>query len=434
KELPDKENFFKDIIENHENPDLLMFKGFIYSSLRNEHVIKELDDLNINEIYWIYKKIDDMKANTRDKNFYKLIGSVFVENLNKCNQEQKNICTPEILNMLKSEINCNLLTTNELYDSLLKNEFFNKLVKLNIDEINTIRMKIESRKKQLQKYCEFDFLIDEFSSNNRFENFLKGGVYEPFFWNSKQLSPEEKDIIKNKWLNKIDKLIDLEKKTNMNDYIDRLLTISESLRQNELFTPEILSIFSEDLKIEREKRKDYLNDNGPIHSLIDSTNISDNAKKEFNKRRLKILGQEEISTPEPSPEPSPDYSTKINNLRNEIDNIDFSNILNLADGNDLHQKITNSNIPKEEIAKLQQLREDKLNELVKKQYDELNNTINNSRNVDDLSKLENDLSNNNLLTNEQKNNLLSSINAKKDEIKNESEFTSLQNLISEETD
>ncbi|CAG8800267.1 16376_t:CDS:1, partial [Cetraspora pellucida] len=144
--------------------------------------------------------------------------------------------------------------------------------------------------------------------------------------------------------------------------------------------------------------------------------------------------QEEISTPEPSPEPSPDYSTEINNLRNEIDNVDLSNILNLADGNDLHQKITNSNMPKEDIAKLQQLREDKLNELVKKQYDELNNTINNSRNVDDLSKIENELSNNNLLTNKQKNNLLSSINAKKDEIKNESEFDSLQKLISEETD
>ncbi|CAG8622537.1 3054_t:CDS:1, partial [Cetraspora pellucida] len=44
KELLNKENFFKDIIENLKNPDLLMFKGFIYSSLRNKHVIKELDD------------------------------------------------------------------------------------------------------------------------------------------------------------------------------------------------------------------------------------------------------------------------------------------------------------------------------------------------------------------------------------------------------
>ncbi|CAG8714861.1 6914_t:CDS:2, partial [Cetraspora pellucida] len=346
----------------------------------------------------------------------------------------KNICVPEILKMLETEIDCNTLTTEGIYNSLFKNEYFNKLVKFDIDEINAIHNQIEKRKESLQKSCDINFLIDKFSTNNRFENFMDGGIYEKFFWNSKPFSENEKKIITNKWIENMERLIKLEKKTNMNQYIGRLLTIEEALKNNQLFIPDSSNLFLEDLKFEKEKRKDYLNDNGPIHLLINSTNISDKAKDDFNKRRLKILGQEEISTPEPSPEPSPDYSTEFNNLRNEIENINLSNILNLADGNDLYQKITNLNIPKEDIAKLQKLREDKLNELVEKQYNELNNIINNSRNIDDLSKIENELSNNNLLTNEQKNNLLSSIKSKKDEIKNESEFDSLQNLISEETD
>ncbi|CAG8654590.1 4863_t:CDS:1, partial [Cetraspora pellucida] len=262
---------------------------------------------------------------------------------------------------------------------------------------------------------------------------MDGGIYEKFFWNSKPFSENEKKIITNKWIENMERLIKLEKKTNMNQYIDRLLTIAESLKNNQLFIPDSSSnLFLEDLESEREKRKNYLNDNGPIHSLINLTNISDKAKDDFNKRRLKILGQEEILEIIKPEIPKP--SIEFNNLKKEIENIELPDILKLADGNDLHQKITNSNIPKEDIIKLQKLREDKLNKLVEKQYNKLNNIVNNSRNIDDLSKIENELSNNNLLTNEQKNNLLSSINTKKDEIKNESEFDSLQNLISEETD
>ncbi|CAG8768207.1 343_t:CDS:2 [Cetraspora pellucida] len=99
-------------------------------------------DLNINNIYWIFKTVDELNANTKDKNFYKLVGSTFVKNLIKCNQEHKNICTPEMIKMLETEIDCNTLTTDGIYNSLFKNEYFNKLVKFNIDKINDIYAQI----------------------------------------------------------------------------------------------------------------------------------------------------------------------------------------------------------------------------------------------------------------------------------------------------
>ncbi|CAG8561681.1 4385_t:CDS:2 [Cetraspora pellucida] len=229
--------------------------------------------------------------------------------------------------MLETEINCNTLTTNGIYNSLLKNKYFNKLVKFNIDEINAIHIQIEEQKEELQKSCDIDFLIDKFSTNNRFENFMDG----------------------------------------------------ESLKNNQLFTPEHSSIFLDDLIFEREIRKDYINNDGPIQLLIKSTNISEDAKKIFNDRRLRILSEEGIPEPEISLP-----SNKFDNLKKEIENIDLSDISKLTD--------------------------------------------------EDLDDMDNDISSNKFLSEEQKNNLLSSIQQKKNEIQQNSEFDFLSKKISEETD
>src|SRR6185295_7732125 len=53
KNLPDKEIFFNNIIENNEDPDLLMYKGFVYNSLRNKDII---DELGIEKIVSLEKK------------------------------------------------------------------------------------------------------------------------------------------------------------------------------------------------------------------------------------------------------------------------------------------------------------------------------------------------------------------------------------------
>ncbi|CAG8782320.1 21766_t:CDS:2, partial [Cetraspora pellucida] len=294
--LPDKENFLNNILENNKDSDLLMYKGFVYSFLRNKNVIDEI--------------VNELNANTKNKNFYKLVGSTFVKNPIKCNQEYKNICTSEMIKMLETEVDCNTLTTNRIYNSLFKNEYFNKLVKFNIDEINDIHAQIALRKQQIQNYCEIEFLIDDFSTNNRFENFMKV----------------------------------------------ELLKISEALKHNQLFTPESSK----------------------------STNISNDAKKEFNKRQLKILGEEEV--PEIS-DPISESSDNFNKLENKIKNIELSDILKLDDNNNIYQKIINSNLPEKDIPKLQKLRKEQLNKLIEKQYNELENIINTSKDIDELNKL-----------------------------------------------
>src|SRR5207237_1145634 len=88
-------------------------------------------------------KVKELNPKTNDKNFYKNIGLIYVNNLIKCNQDHKNICTPEIFRMIESEINYQSLTTDGIYNSLFKNEDFIKLVKFNIDKI------IEKKKKKI---------------------------------------------------------------------------------------------------------------------------------------------------------------------------------------------------------------------------------------------------------------------------------------------
>ncbi|CAG8797718.1 21510_t:CDS:2, partial [Cetraspora pellucida] len=283
-------------------------------------------------------------------------GSTFVKNLIKCNQEHKNICTPEMIKMLETEVDCNTLTTDGIYNSLFKNEYFNKLVKFNIDEINDIHAQIALRKQQIQNYCEIEFLIDDFSTNNRFENFMKGGIYEPFFWNSKPFSNDQKKIIENKWLENMNRLVKLEKNTNMIQYLDELLKISEALKHNQLFTPDSSK----------------------------STNISNDAKREFNKRRLKILGEKEV--PE-IPDPTPESSDNFNKLEKKIKNIKLSDISKLIDNNDIYQKIIDSKLPENDITTLQKLRKEQLNKLIENQYNELDNIINRSNDIDELNKL-----------------------------------------------
>ncbi|CAG8521702.1 1263_t:CDS:1 [Scutellospora calospora] len=315
-ELPKKKTFLIDLIKNNKNSDLLMYKEFIYNFLRNENILNEfgkekivdlekkrlktlekisvsdwfkwwryllnnLNNLNIIDIFWIFKKIEELEVYTKDKNFYKLIISTFVKNLIKCNQEYENICIPEILKMIKSEINCKTLTTDGLYSLLLKNENFNKLVKLNINELNEIHYFMTIQKTKLKKACMTDFIIDEFSTNNRFENFFEHGNYEPYFWKELEISENDKNIIEKNWFKNMDRLIKLEKKTNMNQYIDRLLDISESLKNNQLYYLESPNLFSEYLNSEKDLRNEYINNDGPIAELIKLSNIPEIDKNKF---------------------------------------------------------------------------------------------------------------------------------------------------------
>ncbi|CAG8724220.1 3755_t:CDS:2 [Cetraspora pellucida] len=408
--------------KNNKDSDLLMYKGFVYSFLRNKDVINAMGeekifiikfiDLNINNIYWIFKTVDELNANTKIKNFYKLVGSTYVKHLVKYNQKHKNICTPEMIKMLETEVDCNTLTTNGIYNSLFKNEYFNKLVKLNIDEINDIHAQIALRKHQIQNYCKVEFLIDDFSTNNRFENFMKSGIYEPFFWNSKPFSDEEKKIIENKWIENMDRLVKLEKNTNMNQYLDDLLTLSESLKQNQLFIPDSSSIFSQNLNSKREICKNYINNDGPIHLLIDSTNISNDAKKEFNKRRLKILDKIENLKPIDESE-----TISFKELKEKIENIKLSDAEKLFNGNDLHQKIINSKLPSDDIEDLEKLRNEKLNNLINQQYDQFEDSLNILESEEDLEKLNNEVIKNKLLPKKQKDDILNLIKNKLDKTK-----------------
>ncbi|CAG8461461.1 9957_t:CDS:2 [Scutellospora calospora] len=347
-ELPEKETFLINFMKNNKNSNFLI-----------NH-----DNLNPIDTYWIFKKIDKLNVNIKDKNFNKMIISTFIKDLNKCNQEYENICVPEILKIIKSEINCKELITNGLYDSLLKDENFNKLVKLNINEINEIHHHIAIQKTKLKTYCMTDFIIDEFSTNNRFENFFND--------------------------ENMDRLMKLEKKTNMNEYIDRLLTISESLKNNELYYPESPNLFSEFLDYEKDLRKDYIKDNGPIDTLIKSSNIPNDAKINFEKRRLEILHRK-IPEPEKLKEPKhPKDPEKIlfDELKRKIKNHDKDNADKLLNYGDLEEEINNASLSNDKIEKLQQLRNDRLNELISEKINELENKIRISKTqgeIDDIS-------------------------------------------------
>ncbi|CAG8813143.1 12262_t:CDS:2, partial [Cetraspora pellucida] len=133
----------------------------------------------------------------------------------------------------------------------------------------------------------------------------------------------------------------------------------------------------------REIRKNYINNNGPIQLLIESTNISNDAKKEFNKRRLKILGEEIPEIPDPISESSDNF----NKLEKEIKNIKLSDILKLVDNNDIYQKIIKSNLSEKDISILQKLRKEQLSKLIEKQYNKLENIINTSKDIDELNEL-----------------------------------------------
>ncbi|CAG8532390.1 3753_t:CDS:2, partial [Scutellospora calospora] len=370
--LPLKEKFFKNIM-NDDTIDLSMYKGFIYSSLRNKDVVYELEDetvinlekkrlkfleesstinwfkwwrflldnpdnLNIVDKYWLFNSVNEMNGKTKDTSFYKKIGYTYVNGLKKCNQEHEDVCTSEILKSIESEIDCSSLTTNGLYNSLLSNEYFNKLIKFNIDEINEIRVNLEKRKNQLKDYCEVEFLIDEFSTNNRFENFMGNSVYEPFFWNSNSysFSNDEKKIIKDS------------------------------------------NIFSKRLKDKRKIHEKYIEDDGPIKSLIQKVNIPEYNKKILENRRLEILHDDLRDNRILSTEQKENISTLIQNklsdisqatkpsidlfdeLKKEIEDIDKDNADKLLDNENLDKKIDNSNLPNDDIDELQEKRREKL--------------------------------------------------------------------------
>ncbi|CAG8437008.1 5714_t:CDS:2, partial [Scutellospora calospora] len=400
-----------------------MYKGFVYNSLRDENILDEFykdkvidlekkrlksleelpnvdwfkwwrrllnnpDNLNIIDSYWIFKKVEDLNPKTNDKNFYKIVASTFIKNLKKCNQERENVCVPEILQMIDNKINCQSLTTKGLYNSLLRNENFNNIVDLNINEINEIHYHIAKQKKQLEDYCLTEFIIDDFSTNDRFENFFKQGIYKPFFWDSLPLSEDNKKIIKNEWIKNTNRLINLEEKTDMNEYIDRLLTISQSLKNDQLYFPDSPNLFSENLKLEKDICKNYINDDGPIKKLIQLSNISKDAKEKFKNRRLEIL-----------------HDILFNKLKKEIEDIDENNAEKLTEYDDLEEKINDSKLSLDKIEKLHNLRKNRLTNLVNDRIKKFENKIRISKTENELDNIFNELFNDKILPPEEKDNI-----------------------------
>ncbi|CAG8447448.1 9224_t:CDS:1 [Scutellospora calospora] len=433
--------------------DLSMYKGFIYSSLRNKDVVYELEDetvinlekkrlksleesstinwfkwwrflsdnpdnLNVIDKYWLFNSVNEMNGKTKDSSFYKKIGYTYVNGLKKCNQDHEDMYTSEILKSIESEIDCLSLTTNGLYNSLLRNEYFNKLIKFNIDEINEIRINLEKRKNQLKNYCKVEFLIDEFSTNNRFENFMKNGVYEPFFWNSDSYSNNEKKIISSKWMKKINELVKLENETDMNLYINDLLSISESLKNNQLHNPEDSNIFSKRLKEKREIHKKYIEDDGPIKSLIQKVNIPDYNKKILENRRLEIL-HGKIPEPQKPKEPKGSKDPEkilFDKLKKEIENIDKDNAKELLDNEDLDDKIYDANLSQDKIEELQKVRKDRLNKFISDKIDEFENKIKISKTQGEIDDLIDDLKDDKILSTKQKEDISTLIQDKLSEI------------------
>ena len=103
-EVPFKESFLINFMEINKNSNFLMYKGFVYNFLRNENIVDELKDEKIvmlekerlknlentpfinwfrwwkhllndhdysNPIdtYWIFKKIDNLNINIKNKYF-----------------------------------------------------------------------------------------------------------------------------------------------------------------------------------------------------------------------------------------------------------------------------------------------------------------------------------------------------------------------------
>ncbi|CAG8577254.1 4051_t:CDS:2 [Cetraspora pellucida] len=507
KDLPDKEKFFNDLLENTKNTELLMYKGFVYNSLRNKDIMNELGDeksvnlekkrldslkksqsinwfgwwryllsnpenLNTIDNYWIFKKINELNANTKDKNFYKLIGSEYVNNLVRCNQEQKNICIPELIKMIDTEINCYSLTTNGIYNSLFKNEYFNKIVNFDIDGINELHNQISERKKQLHDYCKIEFLIDNFSTNNRFENFMKGEalknnqLYTPFSTNEfiqdlKHEREMRKDYINNDEntdLPNILKLFEIgnelyDKIMNSNlskENTDKLIYLAQNKLENDKFINEInesenlkdLNEFDNmisnnkllstnqknSLKLATQNKKDELKRNSEDFELLKKiiseetdilkletelkNKIINSSLTEKQKKDLEDIRLERIKKLNNDIKPT----ITFNELKEKIDTIKLSNADILLDNNDIHQQIINSNLLPNDIAQLEILRKEKLNKLNAEQYDQFNNQINTLKTKDELNNLNKEIIDNNILSNAPKEIFLDLIKKKIDEL------------------
>ncbi|CAG8768205.1 342_t:CDS:2 [Cetraspora pellucida] len=203
----------------------------------------------------------------------------------------------------------------------------------------------------------------------------------------------------------MNRLVKLEKNTNIIEYLDELLKISEALKHNQLFTSDSSNLFSQNLNTEREICKNYINDNGPI--------------------QLEEIA--EIETPE--------NLEIFNKLKIEIEIIDMDIILNLFETeNELYKKIINSKLSQEKINKLINFAQERINKFEQKQYNDFNNIINNLNIIKDLNNLNDEISSDKYLSDNHKKLLLSTLQHKKNDIQQNSEFEFLNKIISEEKD
>ncbi|CAG8482957.1 6982_t:CDS:2 [Scutellospora calospora] len=405
-------------------------------------------NLNIVNIYWIFKNVEELNAKTKDKNFYKMIGSMFIENLIKCNQEHKNICIPEIIQKIESEIDCQTLTTDELYNSLLKNEYFIKLVKLSINEISEIHYHITNQKNKLKKSCTADFVIEDFSTNNRFENFLKGDYLElekelrkNYIEDNKKLSEDEDldEEIKNSKLSpdKINKLQDL-RKNRLNNFITEKINefknkiklsktekelddISDILISDKILSDEqkdnIVIIFREKLKSikESDKYNEFIRDINDLYTEDDLNLLKDKLSYDqiltpTQKDKIKKSIDDKIDEIKKTAlQSNPNKNILVDELEKDIENINKNNAEKLLDDKDLDKKIKDSKLSPSNNKKIQELRKNKLLEFRNKINDEYINNIKTEKNKNILADINNDLTKNKILTDKQINNISSLI-------------------------
>ncbi|CAG8443783.1 1274_t:CDS:2, partial [Scutellospora calospora] len=288
----------------------------------------------------------------------------YINALKKCNQDHEDVCTSEILKSINSEIDCQSLTTNRLYNLLLRDDYFNKLIKFNIDEINEIHVILEKRKNELKDHCKVEFLIDEFSTNDRFENFINNDNNNlDFSINDANLSQDKIEKLQKLRKDKLAKFI-----YDKIDEFENRIKSSKTLKEIDDLTDKLLND-----KILSAKQKE------------DITTLIQNKLSEINQQ----------------PTTLPNTSNIFDELKKEIEDIDKNNADKLLDGGNLNKKIINANISDDNVDELEDLRKKKLFHFRNNEYNEFNDKIDVLKSENELDDMNNAVTNNKILSDTQ---------------------------------
>ncbi|CAG8850021.1 21557_t:CDS:2, partial [Gigaspora margarita] len=141
-------------------------------------------------------------------------------------------------------------------------------VKPSLDAKSEIFSDFNNGKKELEDVCSTIFLIEDMENTNNLEEFLTNGDFKPYFWKDLLIPDEEKDLIKEHWINKMSE--------HKKDLHDKNINWLEYIK-NEL------------IKIINEKGLDLKYDH-----LILIVPLQNNIKKELTEALKKIVNNENV--------------------------------------------------------------------------------------------------------------------------------------------